>query len=478
MVLPGLHDVHQHPMEASNDEVSCIVDSEQSVSQWLSIIKQCEKDNKQEEWLLGWGHSILTLQESHISPRELLDTISSTRAIAIMEETSHSVWVNSSALKKLGLDGIITQQSIKGGAVLLDDQKKSTGVLLDSAGDSVFDLAMKEDPARLERNYQALLAGLEEVNRHGITSLVDARIYWQRGYLKAWQRADKNNALTARSVLSLWAYPNMNDDKQLAQLKAMYQNNDDSLLKVNQIKFYSDGITHNTTAALLAPYKDFYSEVGNKGLNYFDESRLTKYITQLSKVGFDAHIHAIGDRAVRESLNAIELAQTSTLKQGRHRLTHVEMVSEQDKHRFHKLNVVADFQLAGEFTHPENFHEMQPLIGERAHQQLPVRDIYNTGATVTLSSDWDVSSLSPFVGMQNALTRGEQSLPNLKAAIEAYTINGAYVMGQEAITGSLEVGKAADFVVLDQNIFDVVPSKIADTQVLTTVLEGEVVFEQ
>lgn len=307
MVLPGLHDVHQHPMEASNDEVTCILDSQQSLNQWLTIIKQCAKDNKQDEWLLGWGHSILTLQESQTSPRALLDAISMTRPVAIMEETSHSVWVNSVALKKLGLDGVIDKQTIKGGAVLLDAQHKATGVLLDSAGDSVFDLAMKEDPARLERNYQALLAGLEEVNRHGITSLVDARIYWQRGYLKAWQRADKNDALTARSVLSLWAYPNMNDDEQLALLTSMYQNNEDSLLKVNQIKFYSDGITHNTTAALLSPYKDFYPEVGNKGLNYFDESRLTKYITQLSKVGFDAHIHAIGDRAVRESLNAIEL---------------------------------------------------------------------------------------------------------------------------------------------------------------------------
>jgi len=154
------------------------------------------------------------------------------------------------------------------------------------------------------------------------------------------------------------------------------------------------------------------------------------------------------------------------------------MVSDEDKPRFKGLNVVADFQLAGDFTHPQNFHEMEPLIGDRAHGQLPVRDIYNTGAKVTLSSDWDVSSLSPFVGMQNALTRGEQSLPDLASVIKSYTLNGAYVMQQEAITGSLEVGKAADFVVIDQNLFDVPQNQIAQTQVLTTVLEGEVVFEQ
>jgi predicted amidohydrolase YtcJ len=278
-------------------------------------------------------------------------------------------------------------------------------------------------------------------------------------------------------VLSLWEYHTLYEAQQWATFTALYQNKHDSFLKVNQIKFYSDGITHNATAALLEPYKDYFEEVGPLGLNYFDEARLTNYITQLSQVGFDAHIHAIGDRGVRESLNAIESAQKVTGQVGRHRLTHVEIVNDQDKPRFKQLNVTADFQLAGEFTHPENFHEMEPLIGSRAHEQLPVRDIYNTGANITLSSDWDVSSLSPFVGMQNALSRGEQSLPNLKSVVEAYTINGAYVMGQETIAGSLEVGKAADFVVVDQNIFDVNVSDIAKTQVLSTVLEGEVVFE-
>lgn len=478
LVLPGLHDVHLHPMEASSEEVKCILDSAESVPQWVAEIKQCERQNPNDEWLLGWGHSILTLLESATEPRQLLDGISSDRPIAIMEETSHSMWVNSAALTQLKLDGKILKQDISGGAVLLIDQQHSIGVLLDGAGDLAFDMAMKETSQRLDRNYEALLAGLEEVNKHGITSIVDARIYWQRGYLKAWQRADKENTLTTRSVLSLWAYPNLDDGQQLATLKSMYQNNENSLLKVNQIKFYSDGITHNATSALLEPYKEYYNEVGPTGLNYFDEARLTKYVTQLSQVGFDAHIHAIGDRGVRESLNAVEAAQKATGKTGRHRLTHVEMVNDADKSRFKQLSVTADFQLAGEFTHPENFHEMEPIIGNRAYKQLPVRDIYNTGANVTLSSDWDVSSLSPFVGMQNALNRGEQSLPNLKAAIQAYTINGAYVMGQDTITGSLEVGKAADFVVVDQNIFEVNTQNIAETQVLKTVLEGEVVFQK
>jgi len=457
-----------------------VLESNQSVSRWLAEIKTCARQNAaagDSDWLLGWGHSLITLLESETEPKQLLDGISEARPIAIMEETSHSVWVNSKALQLLELDGVIAEQDIEGGAVLLNPQGKASGVLLDGAGDLAFDLALAETPARLENNYQSLLAGLYEVSRHGITSIVDARIYWQRGYLKAWQRARDENTLTARSVLSLWAYPNMDDEQQIAYLSSLYDNNPDSLLRINQIKLYSDGITHNATAALLAPYLEYHPEVGNKGLNYFDEQRLSHYATELSKVGFNMHIHAIGDRGVRESLNAIERAQLGSHQTGRHRLTHVEMVAAQDKKRFADLGVIADFQLAGDFTHPENLAEMEPLIGERAHQQLPVRDIYNTGALVTLSSDWDVSSLSPFVGMQNALTRGEQSLPDLKSVIEAYTINGAYVMEQEHLTGSLEVGKEADFVVIDRNPFAIKVDEIASIQVLKTILAGDVVYD-
>ncbi len=496
-VLPGLHDVHLHPLEASSEEIQCILDSSETVSIWVENIKACSKQNPAAdktggpngEWLLGWGHSILTLVESSTEPRTLLDALNESRPIAIMEETSHSVWVNSKALELLKLDGIITEQNIAGGAVLLNEQGKSTGILLDGAGDLAFDMAMAETPERLERNYQSLLAGLDEVAKTGITSIVDARIYWQRGYLKAWQRARDENALTARSVLSLWAYPNINDEEQIKHLTSLYENDVESMLRINQIKFYSDGITHNATSALLAPYEvgAYYEEVGPVGLNYFDEKRLTHYATELSKVGFNMHIHAIGDRAVRESLNAIEAAQLANASVdnkriegkgvGRHRLTHVEMVADVDKKRFAELNVIADFQLAGEFTHPENFEEMEPLIGERAHSQLPVRDIYDTGAIVTLSSDWDVSSLSPFVGMQNSLTRGAQSLPDLASAIEAYTINGAYVMDQDHITGSLEKGKEADFIVIDKNPFEIDVNKINTIKVLKTILAGDVVYQ-
>lgn len=476
-VLPGLHDVHMHPLEAGSEQIACTLDDNDAITAWQAAIAQCHQEDKSNGWLLGWGHALQPLADSNTPPRALLDAISTTRPIAIMESTSHSIWVNSKALALAGIGA--TTPAPTGGAILKDENGNPNGLLLDAAGDRVFDLALQPTDASREDNYNALLYGLEQAASNGITSLVDARVYWKRDYLEAWQRAETSGELTARAALSLWAYPDMDDALQLAALKSMYNDNTASLLRVNQIKLYSDGILHNTTAALNDAYLEHFEEVGPYGLNYFDKQRLTRYVSELENAGFDMHIHAIGDRGVRESLDAIEAARNVNGEQGRrHRLTHVEMVADDDKSRFAQLNVTADFQLAGDFTHPENFHEVTPLIGDRAHDMLPVRDILDSGARVTLSSDWDVSPLSPFIGMQNAMTRSEQAFPHLDAVIRAYTINSAYVMRQERHAGSIEVGKWGDLTVIDRNLFSVPPSDIGNTRVDLTILGGDIVYER
>jgi predicted amidohydrolase YtcJ len=214
---------------------------------------------------------------------------------------------------------------------------------LDTAGDLVTDLAFKPTPELKKANYVGLLKGLKQVAENGITSMVEARLYWKREYLDAYYQAEREGKLTARTNISLWAYPTMNDTEQLKTLKAMYKDDGNSLVRVNQIKIYADGILHNTTAALLAPYKTVLNGVGSDvGLSYFTQARLTKYVTELEKVGFDMHIHTIGDRGVRESLNAIEVAQnTNPSLQARHRLTHVEVVNPSDIPRFNQLGVMS-----------------------------------------------------------------------------------------------------------------------------------------
>ncbi|MBC9251587.1 hypothetical protein A9179_15045 [Pseudomonas alcaligenes] len=469
LVLPGFQDSHAHVLDASSEaQGDCQLDTEDGVEQWLDAIGECA-EAAQGEWLLGSGFALHTLLDSGESPRALLDEISADLPIAIMEETSHSYWLNSKALQLAGIEAAAGNPV--GGVILRDAQGKPTGIVLDNAGDLVMDKALPPSKALQEVYYQAVLAGQDELARNGITSVADARVFWRRGHLQAWQRAAREDQLKARTTLGLWAYPQLDDDQQLADLKALYAPGaTDSLLHVSQIKLYVDGIVHNTTARLRQPYQHSLAGVDPRGLYYFTPERLARYARELSATGFDLHIHTIGDQAVGDALDAIAQATP-----GRHRLTHVELVDAADLPRFRQLDVIADFQPSRYFS-PSFLKDNQPLIGERAQRMLPMRALYDSGARVTLSSDWDVNPLSPLGIMQNALSLGARGLPNLDAAIRAYTLGPAYTLRQEQDTGSLQVGKQADLVVLDRDIFKLPTSQIGQAKVLWTLLGGEEVY--
>lgn len=469
LVLPGFQDTHAHVLDASSEaQGDCPLESDGTLQQWLDEIGECVEQAKG-EWLLGSGFSLHTLLEAGESPHALLDEVAPDLPIAIMEETSHSYWLNSKALQLAGFDD--ERADPEGGVILRDQQGRATGVVLDNAGDLVMDKALSPSRALQEQYYQAVLHGQDELARNGITSVADARVFWRRGHLEAWQKAAREDRLKARTSLGLWAYPQLDDGEQLAQLKSLYQpGDDDDLLHITQIKLYVDGIVHNTTARLRQPYQHSLAGVDPRGLYYFGPERLARYARELAATGFDLHIHSIGDQAVRDALDAIEQAG-----RGRHRLTHVELVDQADIPRFRKLGVIADFQPSHYFT-PSFLKDNQPLIGQRAYRMLPMRELYDSGARVTLSSDWDVNPLAPLGIMQNALDLGARGLPDLAAAIRAYTLDAAYTLRQERDTGSLEVGKQADLLVLDRDIFKLPPAQIGQAKVLWTLLGGEEVY--
>lgn len=283
-------------------------------------------------------------------------------------------------------------------------------------------------------------------------------------------------------IAGLWAYPYETDDsQQIADLISRYSNEPDARLRFSQVKLYADGEISHTTAALRQPYSldpFFFSNplAGPLGINYFDQARLTTYVTQLEAAGFDCHIHAIGDRGVNEALDAIESAATTNgTTDARHRLTHVSLVGAPDVPRFASLGVIADFQPIGSslFNFFYGIYLAPGIIPNQAEQ---LRTLHDAGARVVLSSDYDVGSISPFVGMERSLQLGSESLPGIDAAIRAYTIEAAFLMRQEHLVGSIERGKRADIIVLDRNITSIPTSQISQTQVLLTLLDGEEVW--
>ena len=477
MMMPGFHDVHMHPIESASENTQFAISVDETNSEnFIASIKKASLANPGKGWLIGFGHSIFTLLDSARSPLAIIDEAVSDRPVIIMEQTSHSMWVNSAALALAGFTKDSPHPT--GGRILRDENTgELNGILIDNAGNMVMDIAMAPTSESLQKDYDGLIEfTLPELAKHGITSISDARSFWKRDDHTTWLKAQKNDAITARVSVGLWAYPTADDTAQLADLKALYTNEPDSFLKFNQIKLYSDGIIVNGTSAMLAKYNiDLIGIPENKGLNYFSQERIEQYIAALEPTGFDFHMHAIGDRGIREALNAVENAGTDN---GRHRITHVEIVDPADMPRFAQLNVTADAQVAGDFTNPEHWHENDELIGAvRSDNAVPIKSLDAAGARVTLSSDWNVSPYNPFIGLQNAVTRAPQEL-TLAKAIKAYTLNCAYVMRQEDKVGSIEVGKLADFVILDKNIFDIEPDTINQTKIVTTVFNGEVIYQR
>ncbi|OUL56421.1 amidohydrolase [Pseudoalteromonas ulvae] len=475
-LMPGFHDVHIHPLESGSDSTHFTLEETQlDAEQFIDPIVQASSTFPAATWLIGYGHSIATLHDAERSPREILDEAVPNRPVIIMEQTSHSMWVNSKAMELAHLTH--SSPDPIGGVLGRDQNGELNGILYDNAGNIVMQQALDALGHNFDNEYAGLVDyTLPEFAKYGITSISDARSYWQRAQHLVWQQAEQNNKLTVRVNLGLWAYPELNDEKQLTMLANLYQNNDDKLVKINQIKLYSDGILVNSTAAMHEPYQyDLLGLYGNKGLNYFSQPRIEKYIRALEPIGFDFHMHGIGDRAITEALNAVELASS---KQGRHRITHVEVVDPDDYQRFSQLNVTADAQVAGDFTNPEHWAENSELIGhERSDHLVPIKSLTDAGARLTLSSDWSVSHFNPFLGLHNAVNRVPEQL-TLDQAIRAYTINGAYTMRQEHLVGSIEVGKRADFVVLDRDITTTATDQLKHVKVMLTLFDGEIVYQQ
>ena len=425
-------------------------------------------------------------------PKEILDEAFPNKPVAFMEKSSHSMWVNSKALELVGINKDTPHP--QGGKIGKDALTgEPTGILYDSAGDELMHKALAKTEKLQAARYQAILRSQDLLAKHGITSAVNARVYWTRGNLEPWLKAQENNRLKARNIMSLWAYPHLEDSYQLKQLKAMYQNDPDALLRVNKVKFYSDGVPELNSAAVLNPYGVLvHDQAEPLGGNYFTAERLAKYITALEPMGFGAIIHAIGDRGTREALNAIEAANKANPKlagnKRRHYITHVHWVSEQDIPRFAKLNVPADTQMnyidfedyeSGDYYGDDELNKQLFAHNKSDTNALP--ELHQTGAKIVISSDWDVASIDPLFSIQNAIQEFKGAMPEsdiIKLAVKAYTLNAAYALAQEEQTGSIEVGKYADLIVLDQNIFEIPAINIRDTKVMLTLLAGEEVYQR
>ena len=478
-VLPGFIDNHNHVFEAASEVGgNCELDMNASLKEQIPFLKACSEKYRPDSWIMGYGFSLDALlnENNQATPLEVIDRIFPTQPVVFMEQTSHSVWVNSVALDIAGIDKHSPEP--QGGKHLKDqDSGELTGILFDNAGDIVTELAWNSLNNQFNQSYRGLMNGLEEVAAYGITTIGDGRLYWKRGWYEVWKQAEKDRRLTARVSLRPWIYPADSMEPQLAFLKKIQSSNKSHLLLVDQVKMYSDGIIINGTAKTLAPYLNTFIPDEPYGINYIPPHQMKTWLNALDSIGYSAHIHAIGDGAVRESLNAIEHIRNKGSNKP-YSLTHVELVDSKDIPRFAKLDVTADFQVGSDYIAQKDHQWANAFLGaKRTHSLMNPRAIFETGANLTLSSDWNVNSLNPLVGIANSLKMTTTGLPDVDSAIRAYTINAASSLGLSDITGSISIGKSADFAILEHDISRLSAGNIAETDILMTILRGEIVFD-
>ena len=478
MMLPAFQDVHIHPISGGIEASACDLNGLAGLAEYRSTIGEYAAANPDLPWILGGGWSMAVFGPGGAPSRTILDELVPSRPVYLSSADGHTGWASSRALEIAGIT-TDTPDPVDGRI----DRDPDTGELVGSLQEGAMRLVTRHiPPTTLEDRIAGLRYARNMLHRYGITSITDASVGPEN--LEAYEAMDQLGELNLRVVASLW-WDREKDDAQIPDLIAQRERYTNGHVRATTIKIMQDGVLENYTAAMLEPYLE---GGGTLGIPMVEPELLKRAVTQLDAAGFQVHFHAIGDAAIRQSLDAIEEAMLENGDLGhRHHISHLQVIHPDDIPRFAELKVVANFQPLWA-AYDDYIKELNiPAIGEeRTSWMYPIQSVKDAGGMVAFGSDWSVSTASPFYQMETAITRMDSNdysidpfIPdeaiNVETAIDAFTINAAFVNKHEDDTGSIEPGKYADLIVLDQNLIDIVSIAISDTKVLLTLLEGEAV---
>jgi len=478
MVLPGFHDSHVHPVSGGIELGQCNLNGLATRQEIFDKVREYAAQNPNKAWIVGGGWDLPIFPNANPT-KEQLDALVPDRPAYLTAADGHSAWVNSKALQIAG----ITKDTPDPSEGRIERDAK-TGEPSGTLREIATDLVSKHLPELSPEDYlQGARAGLALANRFGITSLQEASAHEK--ILEAYLELDRCGELTARVLAAQYVDPKQ-DTAQIATLAQRRDKYHGQNLHATAAKIFADGVIESHTAALLEPYVD---RPNDRGIPNWEPEKLTRVAIALDQAGFQIHTHAIGDRAIRMTLDALAAAQQANGKRdARHHIAHLELIDPNDIPRFRQLEVVATFQALWAYADPYITELTEPVLGaQRSRWLYPIASVAQTGATLAGGSDWSVSSMNPLDAIQVAITRRgledttgkvwiEEELIDLPTMLAAYTINGAFVNHQEKNTGSLEVGKAADVIVLDRNLFEIPAHEIHRAKVLLTLLEGREVY--
>ncbi len=483
MLLPGFQDAHAHPISGGIELGLCNLNDIPTAAGVLAKVRECATEMRSRPWISGGGW-LLPVFPGGNPRKEDLDAVVPDKPAYFSAADGHSSWVNSKALALAGItkgtadpkDGRIERDPTSG---------EPTGTLRESATDLV---SRHMPEPSLEERLAGLRRALELFTAAGVTAVQEASAgsgaegAGAKASLETYREAERRGQLTLRVVANLTADPARGVEQvaDMAKLRSAFAS---ARLRPAYAKIFADGVIEPRTAAMLEPYTD---RPGDRGELIFAPEALNALVARLAAERFGVHVHAIGDRAVRISLDAFEAARRRPENADlRFQITHLEVIDPADIPRFRRHNVIANFQALWAYADDYIVDMTWGGLGpERSRWIYPIGSVVHAGGPLALGSDWSVSSLRPLDAIQVALTRQGLSEPrrppmvpeeaiDLPTALAGYTIGSAYANGLEKDTGSIEVGKAADLVVIERNLFDVPPAELAKQRVLLTLLDGK-----
>jgi hypothetical protein len=482
MMMPSFHDAHSHPIWSGIDQYKCVVSELYEIEGMQSEIKECLNSEltKTTGWLVGTGLNIGIFPAGNPN-KSFLDDISTDIPIYVDASDGHSGLANSKALE---LAGITANTSNPEQGIIERDPNtgEPSGTLREPAAmNLVRDITPKDTDALYDKG---LIFAQDLAHSFGITSSIAASVGKQ--HMATYKRAAVNNQLNLRVITCLsfggLFVRNSGSFDDVLKDRAQYS---DPRINVDCVKIFIDGVLEGQTGAVLEPYLDS----GNYGQLYFDQDTLNHAVARFDADNIQIHTHAIGDRAVRSILDAFEFAiAINGRTDNRHHISHLQMIDPADIPRFKELGVAANFQAAWALPDEWITDINTPELGiKRVNKMYPIASVFRAGGLIVGGSDWAVSTMNPLVAIETAIRRedpddriqgvlNENERMTLVEMLKAYTINAAYLMHQEHLTGSIEVGKAADLIILERNLYDIPIEEISEVRVLETIIEGKTVY--
>ncbi len=484
LLAPGFTDAHVHPIQGGLERLRCDLSEHATREDYLAAIAAYAAAHPDAEWILGGGWAMPAFPGGTPLAADL-DRVVPDRPVFLPNRDHHGAWVNSRALALAGVDRDTPDPS--DGRIERDPDGRPTGTLHEAATS----LVSRHLPRTTGADYRtALLAGQDFLHSLGVTSWQDAIVGSYSGMDdpgSTYVEAAANDELRSHVVGALW-WDRRQGVEQVADLVGRREALTAGRFRATTVKIMQDGVAENGTASLLAPYLDRCGHpTDNSGHSFVDPTVLREAVPALDAAGFQVHVHAIGDRGVRETLDA--MAGTDPAR--RHQIAHLQLVHPDDVPRFAALGVAANMQALWACYDDQMVDLTLPFLGpERVGWQYPFGALHRSGVRLVAGSDWPVSTPDPLAAIHVAVTRTaygepgragsepflpEQAVP-LEVAFAAYTSGSAWVNHRDD-AGVVEVGAVADLVVLDRDPFAGPPEEIGATRVLSTWIDGERVHD-